>query len=197
MKINQQIQKKKEIKELKQSFNKKENEYILSIYKLENEIRNLVLLLDKNKGYYDKYKNVSKEIEKNKRQCEILKNELNKDLQESNTKILIEKDNQEEFKIKIEELNKEINEMKLEREIWKKNNIEMQAKLKKMEMILGEKEENIVMLNEELEYYLRKYTEEKFHHNNIKNEFHILEKKLYNLEEEPQKKNESFTGMDD
>lgn len=120
MKINQQIQKKKEIKELKQSFNKKENEYILSIYKLENEIRNLVLLLDKNKGYYDKYKNVSKEIEKNKRQCEILKNKLNKDLQESNTKILIEKDNQEEFKIKIEELNKEINEMKLEREIWKK-----------------------------------------------------------------------------
>ena len=197
MKINQQIQKKKEIKELKQSFNKKENEYILSIYKLENEIRNLVLLLDKNKGYYDKYKNVSKEIEKNKRQCEILKNKLNKDLQESNTKILIEKDNQEEFKIKIEELNKEINEMKLEREIWKKNNIEMQAKLKKMEMILGEKEENIVMLNEELEYYLRKYAEEKFHHNNIKNEFHILEKKLYNLEEEPQKKNESFTGMDD
>jgi hypothetical protein len=197
MKINQQIQKKKEIKELKQSFNKRENEYILSIYKLENEIKNLVLLLDKNKGYYDEYKNVSKEIEKNKKQCEILKNKLNKELQESNTKFLIEKDNQEELKFKIEELNKEINEMKLEREIWKKNNIEMQAKLKKMEMILGEKEENIVMLNEELEYYLRKYTEEKFHHNNIKNEFHILEKKLYNLEEEPQKKNESFTGMDD
>ena len=62
--------------------------------------------------------------------------------------------------------------MKLEREIWKKNNIEMQAKLKKMEMILGEKEENIVMLNEELECYLKKYDEEKFHHNNISESDH-------------------------
>lgn len=202
MKINQQIQKKKEIKELKQSFNKKENEYILSIYKLENEIRNLVLLLDRNKGYYDEYKNISKEIEKNRRQCELLKIKFNKNLQESNTKVLIEKDNHEELKSKIEELNKEINEMKLEREIWKKNNIEMQAKIKKMEMILSEKEENIVMLNEELECYLRKYNEEKFHHNNIKNEFHILEKKLYKMEEEQplideKKKTESFNGMDD
>ena len=199
MRINQQIQKKKEIKELKQSYNKRENEYILSIYKLENEIKNLVLLLDKNKGYYDEYKNISKEIEKNRRQCEMLKNKFNKDLQESNTKILIEKDNQEELKLKVEELNKEINEMKLEREIWKKNNIEMQAKLKKMEMIIGEKEENIVMLNEELDCYLRKYDEEKFHHNNLRNEFRILEKKLYKLEEidEEKKKNESFNGLDD
>ena len=53
------------------------------------------------------------------------------------------------------------------------------------------------MLNEELECYLKKYDEEKFHHNNIKNEFHILEKKFYKMEEEPQKNNESFIGMDD
>ena len=54
-------------------------------------------------------------------------------------------------------------------------------------MIINEREENILMIYQELDYYMRKFNEEKFNHNNFKNEFNILEKKIYRLEEERQK----------
>ena len=201
LKINQQIQKEKEIKELKAGFKKKENEYMLSIYKLEDEIKMLTLLLEKNKNYYEEYKSVSKEIGKNKRQFELLKIKFNKELQDSNVKILIEKDFQDELKLKMQELKEEIKEIKLEKEMSKKENIELQAKIKKLEMIINEREENILMIYQELDYYMRKFNEEKFNHNNFKNEFNILEKKIYRLEEERQKekakKNNNDNDEDD
>ena len=187
MKINQQIQKKKEIDDLHKSFKKKENEYLLLIFRLEDEIRDLTILLDKNKNYYDEYKNISKEIDKSKRQCEILKTKFNRELQETNVKILIEKDNQDELKVKIDDLNETIKEMKKEKEISKKEKIELQAKIKKLEMVIGEKKENILMLNEELEWHMRKLKEVQFNNDNMRNEFSILEKKLMNLEDEKQK----------
>ena len=187
IKINHQIHKEKEIKEIKKEFKKKENEYMLMIYKLEDEIKNLTLLLEKNKNYYDEYMNISKEIDKNKKQCEILKIKFNKELQDNNVKILIEKDLQDELKIKIEELKEEINEIKKEKEASKKINIELHAKIKKLEMVITEKEENILMLYEELEHYMRLFNLEKFNHNNLINEFNILEKKIYKIEEENHK----------
>ena len=187
IKINHQIHKEKEIKEIKKEFKKKENEYMLMIYKLEDEIKDLTLLLEKNKNYYDEYMNISKEIDKNKKQCEILKIKFNKELQDNNVKILIEKDLQDELKIKIEELKEEINEIKKEKEASKKINIELHAKIKKLEMVITEKEENILMLYEELEHYMRLFNLEKFNHNNLINEFNILEKKIYKIEEENHK----------
>ena len=183
MKINHQIQKEKEIAELKKEFKKRENEYIILIYKLEEEIRDLTVLLDKTKNYYDEYKSISKKIDQNKRLCERLKIRFNKELQDSNIKILVEKDFQDELKSKINDLNQVINEMKLEKEASKKLTIEFQAKIKKLEMVIGEKEENITMQNEELEWYMRKLNEEKFNFNNIKTEFNFLERKIVDLEE--------------
>ena len=197
MKINHHIQKEKEIKELKQEFKKRENEYMVLIYKLEEEIRDLTVLLDKTKNYYDNYKSISKEIDKNKRQCERLKMRFNKELQDSNVKVLIEKDTQDELKTKINELNQIINEMKLEKEANKKVTIEFQAKIKKLEMIIGEKEENILMINEELEWFMRKLSEEKFNFNNIKTEFNLLERKIVDLEEanKHNKENNKIIGI--
>ena len=186
-KIYSQIQKEKEIQELKKEFKKKENEYILLIYKLEDEIRDLTIVLDKNKFYFDEYKKIKKEIDKNKRQRELLKNRFHKELEDTNVKILLEKDYQDELLLQIEKLNNEINEMKIEKEISKTVSIELQAKIKKLEMTIDEKRENILMLNEELEWYIRKLNEEKFNYNNFKTEFHILEKKYLNLEEEMNK----------
>ena len=187
LKINHQIQKEKEITDIKKEFKKKENEYMLMIYKLENEIKNLTILLDKNKYYYDEYKNISKEIAKNKRQKELVKIKFTKELQDANVKILIEKDNQDELNAKIEKLKEDINERKKEKEKLKTINIELQAKIRKLDMVIDEKEENILMLNEELEWYIRNLNQQKFKYNNFKNEFNILERKLYNLEEEKHK----------
>ena len=54
-------------------------------------------------------------------------------------------------------------------------------------MVITEKEENILMLYEELEHYMRLFNLEKFNHNNLINEFNILEKKIYKIEEENHK----------
>ena len=145
LKINQQIQKEKEINELKKDFKQKENQYILLIYKLENDIKTLTVLLDRNKQYYDQYKNISKEIIKNKKNSEILKIKFNKELKETNTKILSEKEYQNELKMQIEELNEVINKKEEEIENAKNKNIELRAIIKKLEKIIIEKKENILI----------------------------------------------------
>ena len=47
---------------LKQVFSEKENLYLISIYKLEQEIKDLTNLLDMNKDIYFKYKESEKKI---------------------------------------------------------------------------------------------------------------------------------------
>ena len=66
-KIYSQMHKENKIKELKKGFNLKENEYKVTIYKLEEEIKSLTNLLDKNKIYYEKYIDLTKEVDKNKK----------------------------------------------------------------------------------------------------------------------------------
>jgi hypothetical protein len=178
LKINQQITKQEEISELKKDFKKKENEYILLIYKLENDIKDLTLLLERNKDYYNQYKDISKDINKTKKQCELLKIKFNKELKSSNTKILVEKDYQKELNIQIEELKEEINKKEKEIEDAKNKNIELKAIIINLETIITEKKENILMLYQEFEYFMRKYNEEKSNLKDIKNEFKALEKKL-------------------
>jgi septal ring factor EnvC (AmiA/AmiB activator) len=96
----------------------------------------------------------------------------------------------------MQELREEIKAIKLEKEMSKKENIELQAKIKKLEMVINEREENILMIYQELDYYMRKFNEEKFNHNNFKNEFNILEKKIYRLEEERQKEKNKINAND-
>ena len=69
-----QLEKKKEntIKNMKTKFLQKENEYLMHNFQLKDEIFSLVKLLDKNKNYFDKYKEAKKEINDNKRNQDIL-----------------------------------------------------------------------------------------------------------------------------
>ena len=184
LKINQQIQKEKEINELKKDFKQKENQYILLIYKLENDIKTLTVLLDRNKQYYDQYKNISKEIIKNKKNSEILKIKFNKELKETNTKILSEKEYQNELKMQIEELNEVINKKEEEIENAKNKNIELRAIIKKLETIIIEKKENILMLYQEFEHYMIKYNEEKSNLSSLEKEYKLLEQKFNKMVEE-------------
>ena len=184
LKINQQIQKEKEINELKKDFKQKENQYILLIYKLENDIKTLTVLLERNKQYYDQYKNISKEIIKNKKNSEILKIKFNKELKETNTKILSEKEYQNELKMQIEELNEVINKKEEEIENAKNKNIELRAIIKKLETIIIEKKENILMLYQEFEHYMIKYNEEKSNLISLEKEYKLLEQKFNKMVEE-------------
>ena len=167
------------IKRIKDNFNRKENEYILNIYKLEDEIRNLTILLSKNKDYYNKLKEKEKEVEKNKRQNEEMKSLYNKEIHEKIIQNANEKDREEELNNKIIDLEETIEKLKEEQEVNKRQEIETNAKVKKIRMIINEKSENILMLNEELEWYIREYQKEKFNHNNTKTALQILENRIF------------------
>ncbi len=167
------------IKHIKEVFNRKENEYIINIYKLEDEIRNLTVLLNKNKEYYNKLKETEKEVEKSKKQNEEMKFIFNKEIHEKIIQNANEKDKEEELNNKLHDLEDTIDKLKEEQEINKRKEIETTAKVKKIRMIVNEKTENILMLNEELEWFIREYHKEKFNHNNTKAALQILENRLF------------------
>lgn len=58
--------KEQKINDIKNKYLKKENDQLLSIFNLEEEITDLTELLDKNKEYYNKYKNTEQLIEEKK-----------------------------------------------------------------------------------------------------------------------------------
>ena len=176
--IYSQMHKENKINDLKKEFQIKENEYKLMIYKLQDDIKALTSLLDQNKIYYDKYNDLSKEISKNRKEKELLKVKFNKELQENNLKILVEKDLKEEMNLKIEKLNNELNEIHEEKNEEKKINVEMESLIKKLRIEINEKEENIMMMREELETYLRKYSEEKSKYTSVSKDLKLLEEKI-------------------
>ena len=150
--IKRQEQKNKLIKE---SFTVKQNEYIKKIYKLEKELKIMADLLNKNKIYFNKCKEYEEKIDTNKKETEKMKVLFKRELREKNSLY-------EEVVIRKEELSEQLSNMKnyvdnLNKD--KKNNKSMdimsKAKIKKLQNMLNERSENIRMLNEELEYYLR------------------------------------------
>ena len=177
-KIYSQMHKENKINDLKKGFQIKENEYKLMIYKLQEDIKTLTSLLEQNKIYYDKYFDLSKEIGKSKKENELLKVKFNKELQENNLKFLVEKDLKEEINLKLEKLNQEINEIHEEKNEEKRINVEMQSLIKKLRIEINEKEENIMMMREELEIYLRKYNEEKSKYASVLKDLKLLEEKI-------------------
>ena len=178
------------IKKIKENYNKKENEYILNIYKLEDEIRNLTILLNKNKEYYNKLKETEKEVEKNKKENEEIRFYFNKQLNEKIAQNANEKDREEELNNKINDLEDNIDKLKEEIEGNKRKEIETNAKVKKVRMIIDEKNENILMLNEELEWFRREYDKEKFNHKNTQIALQILENRIYKDDGKINEKNE-------
>ena len=160
------------INNIKDFFHKKENEYKINLYKMEDEIKDLTYLLNKNKDYYTKYKEKEAEVINNKRQRDEYKYLFNKEIQEKILQNASEKDKEEELNKKVNELEDNIDELKEEIEGNKRKEIESNAKLSKIMMILREKNENILMLNEELEWYIREY-------NKKKNELKTLENRVF------------------
>jgi chromosome segregation ATPase len=174
-KIYLKIKNEKELDKVKASFNQKENQYILSIYKLEEEIKTLTSLLDHNQKYYHQCKDLQKEIDIGKKKNEELKFMFNQEMHEKNIERAIERETEEDLLQKMENLNEIIEELKKEADTRRKNDIENQIKIKKLNMILEEKNENIMMLNEELDIYIREL-------NKVRNSLNITKIELNNLE---------------
>ena len=175
------------IKNIKTKFLKKENEYLMHNFQLRDEIFSLVKLLDKNKDYFDKYKDAKKEINDNKKNAELLKLEFNKELQDKKLEYALEKDQKEELSVKLDELKETIKELKEENDSNKRQEIENNAQILKLKIVLGEKNEHLMMMNEELEQYIREYEKEKYNYQNSQNSLRALENRIYNEEKQREK----------
>ena len=187
-KINGEKAKENSIKRIKDKFIQKENEYIISMYKLQNEISSLMQLLDKNKDYYNKYKDAENQIDNTKKKSDILRMNFNKELNEKNLQVAIEKDKREELINNLEELNDIIKELKEQREKQKRQEIEITAQILKLRIINDEKNESLMMMSEELDYYIREYNKEKNNYLKTLSDLRALENKIYRDSEEEKDK---------
>ena len=149
------------IKKVKLNFRVKENEYIILVNKLKEEIKSLTYLLMKNKDYYEKYKENEEIIKQNKKEKQEMKNKLINELEKLNIQDSSVKDNINELNEKISELEKIIENMKEEKLQSVQKEYGYKMKIKEMENIINEKNENFIMLNEELNSYINLYYRQK------------------------------------
>jgi hypothetical protein len=173
--------------EIKGNFFQKENSYLITIYKLEQEIKDLTKLLAKNKDYYNKFKEFEKIIEEKNNLNDEMRFAFNKEINEKNVQYAIEKDKEEELLMKMKDMEIEFNKFKKEEEIIKLNEIELNSQIKRLKCISEEKNERIRMLNEELEYFMYHYQKEKKEHGYTYSALQALEKKVLKEKEEKEK----------
>ena len=172
------------IESIRKGFVQKENAYLLKIYKLEDEIRDLTALLSKNKEYFEKYKESEKKVEDKRRQNEEMKFAFNKELHDKVIENAICQDKQYELNEHIKELNKEIEMLKEENEEQKRMNIDVVTQNKKLIAVINMRNENLAMLNEEMEMYMMMYDKEKGEHHNTNQALQALENRYYSELEE-------------
>ena len=182
--------KNEKIKEIKKEQFQKNNDYMINMYKLRSEKKDLVKLLLLNKNYYLKYKDSLKEI---KEKNDII-GQKNIDYKSMLNKNFIEKTNLEDeladiqniFK-PIQEENKKLKEKINDLEIKLNDNDEL---IKNKNELIIRLKENLMMKNEELNKYLYdlnkvKYLNDKLSFNYIvlKNKYNYFtneEKRLIN-----------------
>jgi len=170
------IKNEKKMDEIKTEFNQKENKYMLNKFKMEEEIKALTLLLEKNQNYFDECKELRKEMITGKNKND----ELNYILRIRNEENLRQRGFEEDLLEKIKNLNKTIDDLKNDGNRRDKNDIENMKKLQQLNDKIDEKNENIKKLNEELDFYISELNKEK---NNIE----MLKKNLNFLENQNEK----------
>ncbi len=154
-KINQVFanKKKNENFKLETNFLQKENSYILTIYKLEEEIRNLTDLLKKNTVVEDKIKVLQNDKDKKIKELDSVRNNYNKEMNEN--------------QIKMGYLRDQVDTLKLERE-------ELQTKLKELKTNFVKQMHQISDLEKEKEEYLDYLKEKDAKIKKLKDEIYYL-----------------------
>ena len=194
-KIFLKIKNEKEIEKIKSTFNKKENEYILSNYKLKSEIKNLTSLLDENMKYYNNCKELEKEIELGKKKNEDLKSFYNQELHEKNMENIIKSEKEDELLEKIKELENIIKGLQNDKDEYKKKDVENEIKIRNLYMNIQEKNENIAMQNEEVEWFLREYQKLNSLYLDTKKDLRNIENALLTkMKDKENKKDENESG---
>ena len=156
------ITKKKEniVKKMNNKFIKKENKYLLDLYQLNYEMKDLLLLLERNKDYYDKYKEIEQREKINNSENSYMKAHLTNELEKKEKQYKNEIELNNDLNADIIKLEENINELKNKNELMKIKEIEYETRIKRLYNIINERNENIRMLQEEFDYFYIKYNKE-------------------------------------
>lgn len=153
-KINYNKKQEEKHQTIKEHFKIKENEYISKIYKLENEIKMLNAILDKNKIYYNKYLEYESKVGMNKKEKDQIKRKFKKELKEKDILFIIEKNKEEDLNDQLDDMKDVVEQLKREKKEIRRNDLMDRKIIKKLENKINEKNENIMMINEELEWFI-------------------------------------------
>ena len=149
------------------SFNSKsnnENMYKLENFKLNSEIEDLTLLLNKNKDYYKKYVELTNELENKNLSIKKLNQSLYQVTLDLNVKNAILSDIEKKYEEKISNLKKENNFNIKNLDLLQKISVDDKTKIKKLQILQETVNERLIMLNEEMQSWIYLYLKEKKEH---------------------------------
>ena len=110
---------------------------------------------------------------------------------------VIKTENEEELVKKIEGMQIMIEGLKNEKDEYKKKDIENQIKIKNLNMNINEKIENIMMQNEEIEWFIREYNKLNMNYLDTKKDLSNIENLLLTkMKEKEKKKDELEENLD-
>ncbi len=154
-KINKAFSAKKELGsfKLETDFLQKENTYILTIYKLEEEIRGLTELLQKNSISQEKLKSMQNDKEQKTKELDSARNKFNKEMNDVEIKMAFLRDQLDNFKMEKNEMQSEIKQLK--DQLNKKNHqiYDLEKEKEEISEFLKEKDNKMKKLKEEI-YFL-------------------------------------------
>ena len=154
--------KKKElsIKEIKQKYISQESAYILTIYKLEEEIKQLTNVLEKNKYDVNNYQIIKAKLKKVEEDYERDKENLEKQNDDKDVNIKLLSQGMIDLNEKISELENEIQQLKDKEENVKHDYISFEAKITNLNDIIKKKNTLIEELEKENKTFKEKKDED-------------------------------------
>ena len=148
------------IKEIKQKYHSQESAYVLTIYKLEREIKQLTEVLNQNQFDKNKFKEVSEKLKNSKEEFEDNKTNFDNQNSEKIVTIKVLTQTNCDLNEKINELEAEIQKYKDKEEDTQRLFIEYDAKLENLNEIIKQKNTLIEQLKEENRLITEKKKEE-------------------------------------
>ena len=156
------------VKKMGLKYTRKENKYIMDLYNLNYEMKELILLLNRNKDYYNKYKELQEKEKSSIKENFYMKAHLTNELEKNEMKYQNEREINIDLNERIMELEDENNKLKDMNENMKLGEIQYDSKIKRLYDIIKEKNENLRMMKEELDSYYFKYYKETKNHETTK-----------------------------
>ena len=142
-------QKELSIEEMKQKFISKESAYVLTINKLEEEIKQLTIILEQNKYDVNNFEKLNKKLIQTKDDFDKEKELLEHQNDEKDIKIKLLEQSNADLNEKINDLESEIQKLKDKDEKMTQNIIEYETKIKNLNDIINNKKNKIEELEKE------------------------------------------------